>query len=116
MDFFIQLDRIAVSPPPGRLNPILENQCSLPMGHPDSDMIPGASPYIPTSNRCVTMCTSMSSVWSRAMWAQIMDEREQSMKTILSGKELFPLDLQCVHRADWYTEVAVGALLLYDYG
>ena len=45
-----------------------------------------------------------------------MDDREQSMNTILSGKDRFLLDLQGVHGTYWDAEVAMGALVLCRYG
>ena len=45
-----------------------------------------------------------------------MDDKEQSMNTILSGKDRFLLDLQGVHGTYWDAEVAMGALVLCRYG
>ena len=45
-----------------------------------------------------------------------MDDREQSMNTILSGMDRFLLDLKGVHGTYWNTEVAMGALVLCRYG
>ena len=45
-----------------------------------------------------------------------MDEREQSVNTMHSGKELFLLDLEGVHGTHWDAEVAMGALVLCRYG
>ena len=45
-----------------------------------------------------------------------MDDREQSMNTMLSGKDQFLLDLKGVHGTYWNTEVAMGALVLCRYG
>ena len=45
-----------------------------------------------------------------------MDDREQSMNTILSGKDRFLLNLEGVHGTYWDAEVAMGALVLCRYG
>tara|TARA_B100000214_G_scaffold208844_1_gene151505 strand:+ start:778 stop:1050 length:273 start_codon:yes stop_codon:yes gene_type:complete len=44
-----------------------------------------------------------------------MDEREQSVNTMHSGKEWFLLDCEGIYRTYWYAEVAMSALLLCRY-
>ena len=41
-----------------------------------------------------------------------MDDREQSMNTMLSGKDQFLLDLEGMHGTYWDAKVAMGALVL----
>ena len=53
---------------------------------------------------------------SSTIWAQTMDEREQSVNTILSGKDSFLLYLKGVDRTYGDTEVTMGALVLCRYG
>ena len=45
-----------------------------------------------------------------------MDDREQSMNTMLSGKDRLLLDLEGVYGTYWDAEVAMGALVLCRYG
>ena len=45
-----------------------------------------------------------------------MEDREQSMNTMQSGKDRFLLDLEGVHGTHWDAEVAMGALILCRYG
>ena len=45
-----------------------------------------------------------------------MEDREQSMNTMQSGKDRFLLDLESVHWTYWDAEVAMGALVLCRYG
>jgi len=42
----------------------------------------------------------------------MMDEREQSMNTILSGKEWFLLNLKSIYRTHRDAEVTMSALVL----
>ena len=45
-----------------------------------------------------------------------MEDREQSMNTMQSGKDRFLLDLEGMHWTYWDAEVAMGALVLCRYG